>query len=266
MVYLVIIFQGPQFLENVPAMKLKWTFALWNLFLSVFSFFGLFFTVPVLLQNLRDNGFKYTVCTNPKQWYLEGAAGLWVMLFIYSKIPELMDTVFLVLRKRQVIFLHWFHHCTVLLYCWHAYHNAIAPGLWFAAMNYTVHSVMYLYYFLMIAGYLRGVTKKIAPLITTIQILQMVMGIVVTVTSAYWHVEEGKEGCYVDPANYKLGLGMYSSYFVLFAILFRNLYCSGERKGGPKKKEKEFCGVGTETGDAAGHFLSQQKADLKKTE
>ena len=21
----------------------------------------------------------------------------------------------------QVIFLHWFHHTTVLLYCWHAY-------------------------------------------------------------------------------------------------------------------------------------------------
>ena len=36
-----------------------------------------------------------------------------------------------------------------MLYCWHAYHNRIAPGLWFASMNYLVHSVMYTYYFLM---------------------------------------------------------------------------------------------------------------------
>ena len=33
-------------------------------------------------------------------------------LFIYSKIPELMDTVFLVLQKKRVIFLAWFHHTT----------------------------------------------------------------------------------------------------------------------------------------------------------
>ena len=45
----------------------------------------------------------------------------------------------------QVIFLHWFHHVTVLLYCWHAYTaTPAATGLWFAAMNYTVHSVMYM--------------------------------------------------------------------------------------------------------------------------
>jgi elongation of very long chain fatty acids protein 6 len=88
-------------------------------------------------------------------------------MFIFSKIPELMDTVFLVLQKKpvrstrtpphtavhhdaqltahlapQVIFLHWFHHVTVLLYCWHAYVAGTAPGLWFACINYCVHSIM----------------------------------------------------------------------------------------------------------------------------
>ena len=53
-------------------------------------------------------------------------------LFIFSKLPELFDTAFLVLQKKKVIFLHWFHHTTVLLYCWHAYHNRIGPGIWCA--------------------------------------------------------------------------------------------------------------------------------------
>eukprot|EP01064_Diplonema_japonicum_P033585 TRINITY_DN665_c0_g1_i1.p1 TRINITY_DN665_c0_g1~~TRINITY_DN665_c0_g1_i1.p1 ORF type:complete len:296 (+),score=50.86 TRINITY_DN665_c0_g1_i1:155-1042(+) len=259
MVYLAMIFQGPTLLQNVPAMKSKYIFALWNFFLATFSFFGLFNTVPVLLKNLQEKGFKYTVCTNPAEWYLKGHVGLYVFLFIYSKIPELMDTVFLVLRKRPVIFLHWFHHCTVLLYCWHAYHNSIAPGLWFAAMNYTVHSIMYLYYMITILGLFRPFTKAIAPFITTIQILQMVMGMTVTYFSAVWHMEGGVEECYVTPSNYKMGLGMYTIYFILFAFLFKNLYCAGGTK---TKKQKEFCGAH----DAAGHFRSTGDTTRAKTE
>lgn len=41
-----------------------------------------------------------------------------------------------------------YHHVTVLLYTWFSY-SARNPGLYFIAMNYTVHAVMYSYYFLM---------------------------------------------------------------------------------------------------------------------
>jgi elongation of very long chain fatty acids protein 6 len=66
-----------------------------------------------------------------------------------------------VLQKKRVIFLGWFHHTTVMLYCWHAFHNCIAPGLWFATMNYLVHSVMYTYYFLMVFKPLRPYARAI---------------------------------------------------------------------------------------------------------
>ena len=61
---------------------------------------------------------------------------LWVALFIYSKFFELIDTVLLLLASRSVILLHWWHHLTVLLYCWHAYSTRPGTGLWYAAMNH----------------------------------------------------------------------------------------------------------------------------------
>ena len=44
--------------------------------------------------------------------------------------------------------LHRYHHVSVLYFTWAA-HEAAHPGMYFIAMNYTVHSVMYTYYFLM---------------------------------------------------------------------------------------------------------------------
>jgi elongation of very long chain fatty acids protein 6 len=68
---------------------------------------GCYKTMPVLIAALMENGLTYTACTNPSSWYLMGPSGLWTTLFVYSKIPELLDTVFLVLQKKRVIFLHW---------------------------------------------------------------------------------------------------------------------------------------------------------------
>uniref|UniRef100_A0A7S1NBE6 Elongation of fatty acids protein n=1 Tax=Eutreptiella gymnastica TaxID=73025 RepID=A0A7S1NBE6_9EUGL len=250
----------PVYLKGPPALPLRLLWTLWNLFLSLFSWAGAIRTVPHMYDTLSAHGFKYTVCTNPFDWYSDGPVGLWTGLFIFSKIPELVDTVFLVLQKKPVIFLHWFHHTTVLVYCWHAFLSAVGPGLWFASMNYSVHSVMYLYYFLMSLRNptVRKICKMFAPFITSIQLLQMVVGGVVTFWGAYWTINEGTNNCHVDPANYKLGMAMYVSYFCLFAVLFYNLYLGGKKKATKKetkevKKDEEddkICGVV----DAAGMF------------
>ena len=62
-----------------------------------------------------------------------------------SPLP-LGDTLFIILRKQQLIFLHWYHHITVLIYVWYSYMDHTAPGQWFLVMNYTVHALMYTYY------------------------------------------------------------------------------------------------------------------------
>ena len=67
--------------------------------------------------------FKESICysVNPKE-----PAAFWACLFALSKIAELFDTVFLVLRKKPLIFLHWYHHAVVLVYSWHSGKNFLS--------------------------------------------------------------------------------------------------------------------------------------------
>jgi len=230
--YLGLVFYGRDVMEKREPYKLKWLFTFWNLLLSVFSIAGAYYSVPHLISTLRTQSLYYTVCSEPRVWYYDGPTGFWTALFILSKIPELVDTVFLVFQKKPVIFLHWYHHTTVMLYCWHAYTNTIGPGFWFAAMNYFVHSIMYTYYFMMnLSSFTRNLVKPIAQTITTLQLLQMVVGMVVTVLAAYW-LDYSPQGCFNDRANSRMGLMMYTSYFILFAHLFKKLYLSKTKKKG----------------------------------
>ena len=124
------------------------------------------------------------------------------------------------LQKKNVIFLHWFHHVTVLLYVWHAYQHDTSTSLWFSSMNYSVHSIMYLYFFLMSIG-VRSATRAVAPLITIAQTTQMAVGMAVTLSGVYYYQEDPKT-CGVQMTNSLYGFVMYFCYFVLFAKLFRD--------------------------------------------
>jgi elongation of very long chain fatty acids protein 6 len=145
-VYLLWCYFGQKFMASVDYKKIwdtRQLLAFWNLLLATFSFIGAFRTVPHLLFNMSNTPFVDTICTPPDHEWGVGATGLWVQLFILSKIPELIDTFFIVQRKRPLIFLHWYHHVTVLLYCWHSYSTEASQALYFVAMNYSVHAVMY---------------------------------------------------------------------------------------------------------------------------
>lgn len=198
----------------------------WNASLSLFSWCGLFACVPVLIANLVDKGVYFTICA-PPHWYGNNLSGFFVMLFIYSKVAELLDTVLLLLAKKSVIALQWWHHSTVLLYCWHSYSICIGTGIWFAAMNYSVHAVMYGYFAITATKYRKYVTP-FAIFITLAQLMQMLVGMYVTI-KAVLHQTHGQE-CYVNKTNSVLGLGMYFSYFLLFFKLFLDNYCLNRKR------------------------------------
>lgn len=76
-------------------------------------------------------------------------------LFFLTKLIELLDTVFFVLRKKkeQVTFLHVFHHSIVPIFCWIGIKLAPGgPNGFFPLVNSFIHVIMYSYYALTTFG------------------------------------------------------------------------------------------------------------------
>jgi len=239
LLYLIFVYTVPGLLKNRTALPIRHYFALWNFFLAIFSLFGAINVIPFTLRMYREKGLRHMVCSDDAMMGLprgrEDVAcyreiGVFMTAFMLSKFPELLDTVFLIGLKKPVIFLHWWHHFTVLGYSWFAYVWATPTAITFCTMNYTVHTVMYAYFGLAIY------TKKLNKygiFITMMQLAQMAVGLVLTVLSFYFGVLQGKcSSAYSDSLYYPLCTAMYGSYFYLF---YRLLVAKG--KGQSTKME-----------------------------
>lgn len=165
-----------------------------------------------------------------------GPMGFAMSFFMLSKFPELLDTFFLVVMSKRVSFLHWYHHITVLLYSWFAYHNATPSAVLFGTMNYLVHSMMYFYFG--VSTYTEKLSFLRQP-ITTLQILQMGIGVGVTVIAyEFSSMENGQcSETYERSGFFFFCLLLYGSYLGLFVKLYFDNYLVGRKKRGAIKKD-----------------------------
>lgn len=216
---MILVFGGQYYMQSRPRFNLKGVLCVWNTLLAAFSLMGALRTAPELFYVLKNYGIYHSICI-PSFIEQDRVAGVWTWLFVLSKLPELGDTIFIVLRKQPLIFLHWYHHITVLLYSWFSYTEYTASARWFVVMNFCVHSIMYSYYALRSMGY--QPPRWFAMVITTCQIAQMVVGCTVNIWAAQYLQEH--QPCHVSTTNIKLSIAMYFSYFILFARFFYKAY------------------------------------------
>ncbi|CAI5448016.1 unnamed protein product [Caenorhabditis angaria] len=231
-IYVAVIFGGKKFMENRKPFALDTPLFLWNSALAIFSILGFVRMTPEWVWSWAapENSFKYSICTAS---FAQGVTGFWTEQFALSKVFELIDTVFIVLRKRPLIFLHWYHHVTVTIYTWHAYKDHTASGRWFIWMNYGVHAVMYSYYALRARGI--RLPKPLAMVITILQIAQMVMGVLIG--GFVYRLKSAGEACQQTWENLFLCFGIYFSFFLLFCNFFYHAYVKKNNRYVKEKKK-----------------------------
>lgn len=236
-VYLAFCFWGPRLMRDRKPFDLKPALSAWNMCLSLVSAMGALRVGSHLLYLLSPWGgysFRDTICEPPEATYADNATGLWCVVFTVSKLFELMDTVFVVLRKKPLIFLHWYHHATVLLCSWLG-HITFTPALYFVGINFSIHAVMYMYFFLMTVH--TQLPSWFNPKwLTVAQISQMFVGIYVIGASAYYKyfAPENGRGCAIEGEMILAISAMYATYLVLFVNFFWDRYFA---KGSKEKKK-----------------------------
>jgi len=195
---------------------------IWNLILSVFSILGTYYFSYPVFKTFIATPYYDNLCINDYYENINVETQIWYGLFVISKVFELIDTLFLILKKKSVNFLHVYHHISVLIFCWFGTRQPISLYLkYFACMNYFVHSIMYTYFF---ATSLKIVPKYFPSyLITVLQILQMILGLVIT--GSVWYYIFNNILCphHLDFVIYSSL--MYGSYLALFLHFFIKRYC-----------------------------------------
>jgi len=224
--YLIFVFLAKMYMKNKKPFELRKPLILWSAGLSIFSLYGAMRIVPELISTLRTRGIAASVCDN--QFLSDFRIEYVMFLFAWSKVFELADTAFIILRGKNLIFLHWFHHATALLYAWYGYIDVgkpSSPYRWMAAMNYCVHFIMYGYYALSAARV--RMPRVLAQTITSLQILQMIVAVVISVSVLYF--KTSGIDCAVTVPGMWAGFALYGTYMVLFTHFFIKSYLSSKK-------------------------------------
>lgn len=175
-----------------------------------------------VVQDIFRNGFYHSICS------AEVHDNPYLHLFYYInyllKFYEFLDTYIIILKKKPVIFLHWYHHAITALLTY-IQQNDYTPVQWVPiVMNLVVHVVMYSYY-LLSSFHFKVWWKRY---LTLFQIAQFVVDLAVCVYCTIRLYDEPKSCVGTTRAAYS-GVGIIGSYFLLFLRFYALNY---------KKKDK----------------------------
>ncbi|KHN79186.1 Putative fatty acid elongation protein 3 [Toxocara canis] len=230
--YVIAIFSIQYIMRERKAFDLQRALYVWNAMLAIFSIAGFIRLTPTFIGQFRERGFISTF-TEVGPCFTDNVAGYWTFLWVVSKIPELIDTIFIVLRKRPLMLMHWYHHACTGYFSFVAYASGNAFMIWIVWLNFFIHSFMYSYY--MLRSMRIRVPPQVAQIITGAQIVQF---LITQAIMAYLAIL-----CMTTNANYDvtlkaflLGAFMEITYTMLWVQFY---YVSYIDNGGKKYKDHQ---------------------------
>eukprot|EP00123_Amoebidium_parasiticum_P019377 comp24818_c0_seq1/m.46890 comp24818_c0_seq1/g.46890 ORF comp24818_c0_seq1/g.46890 comp24818_c0_seq1/m.46890 type:complete len:268 (-) comp24818_c0_seq1:534-1337(-) len=227
--YLVIRFGGEAAMKNREAMNFKFVAMVSNAILtlgSLWMFLGIGYHLVI---NFAANDWNPNLLICDPELKLQQGMDLYIYAFYLSKFWEYIDTILLILNKKEVIYLHWFHHFITPSICWAAWHYPYASAWMGPITNAGVHVIMYAYYTMTYFGLSRWVGKYI----TKLQIVQFVfnLGIFTAIFTNYifW---QGHDKC---GGHAPAQVYCYANYLYFLFLFIRFNQARLRRLAEPKK-------------------------------
>ncbi|GMR44872.1 hypothetical protein PMAYCL1PPCAC_15067, partial [Pristionchus mayeri] len=233
--YLLMIQFGPKIMESRKAFDLQRALAMWNMALFAYSALSLYLLIPEVVQTYNKGGVIRILCYKDEAYTHSLYAWLYWM-YVMSKGPELIDTVFLVLRKRPVIFMHWYHHSVTFILPALLYTQYLPWVRLGVVFNLYVHTIMYFYYGLRAMGI--KTPRWVSKGITLTQITQFASMFFFLGVLIHKYVTDGPDemrGCMANFDIMALGIFVVSSYLYLFCDYFYKTYVKNEQPTRLKK-------------------------------
>ncbi|KAK3101735.1 hypothetical protein FSP39_005960 [Pinctada imbricata] len=228
--YVFVVQVGKKVMENRDPIRLHWPVVAYNFGCVILNFY----ICSTLLVSTYKAGYSF-ICQPVKYSYDENemqiASALW--WFYFSKLIEMLDTIFFVLRKKnnQISFLHVYHHASMFPIWWIGIKWVAGGQSFFGAMvNSFIHVIMYTYYGVASLGpqYQKYLWWK--KYLTMIQLTQFYIGMVYAFASLYLKCDFPLWMQYVA-----LGYG------VTIIALFLNFYFHEYITQKNKKRRLEVC-------------------------
>lgn len=236
--YYVTVFAGREFMKNREPFKLNGLFMMHNLILTIISGVLLALFTEQLVPTIASNGVFYAICDHRGGW----TAPLVTLYYLnyLTKYVELLDTIFMVLKKKPLTFLHTYHHGATALLCYTQLIGLTAVSWVPITLNLTVHVVMYWYYF----QAARGVRIWWKKWITRLQIAQFVIDLGFVYFASYTYFSSTyfpklptAGQCAGEEFAAFAGMGILSSYLLLFISFYFATYKKNNAKGGRGRKK-----------------------------
>lgn len=227
--YLSTVFGGRELMKGRKPYKLATLFQIHNLLLSGGSALLLVLMLLEIVPVVWKHGFFYAICNN-KSW-TPRLETYYIINYLF-KYWELADTMFLVVKKKPLAFLHVYHHSATAVLCYTQLNGGTSISWTVITLNLFVHVIMYYYYWATAAGYKIWWKKYV----TVMQITQFILdlGLVYFGTYSHFAYSRGWKPCVGDCAGSEFaalqGCAILSSYLVLFIMFYRKTY----KKAGDK--------------------------------